>query len=239
MELSALVGEVVSSRWFITIDLIGTVAFALSGITIARSERYSIFGAMILAWLPAMGGGLVMDLIAGRNPPGIIDQPSYMYAIIATVLAARAFLWLVDRVRGRWLLYFDIVQIYLMLSRRLSPTTLLVVFDAVGLAGFTVTGVFTAVQFHCAPLELWGPAFAMMNSSLGAILRDVVRADAHNPILKGSFYAEIAVGGGLALALYVLAVPEWALGYGVVATLVALPAVRVLLYMHEVRAPMF
>lgn len=239
MELSALVGEVVSSRWFITIDLIGTVAFALSGITIARSERYSIFGAMILAWLPAMGGGLVMDLIAGRNPPGIIDQPSYMYAIIATVLVARAFLWLVDRVRGRWLFFFDIVQLYLMLSRRLSPTTLLVVFDAVGLAGFTVTGVFTALQFHCEPLELWGPAFAMMNSSLGAILRDVVRADAHNPILKGSVYAEIAVVGGLALSLYVQMAPQWALGYGVGATLVAVLVARVLLYQRDARAPMF
>lgn len=239
MDLSASLGEVVSSRWFVTIDLIGTVAFALSGITIARSERYSMLGAFILAWLPALGGGLVMDLIAGRVPPGIIAQPSYTYAIIATVLAVRGVLWLIDRARGRWLFFFDLVHWYLVLARRVKPTMLLVVFDAVGLAGFTVTGVFTAVQFHCEPLELWGPSFAMINSSLGAILRDVVRADAHNPILKGSFYAEIAVAGGLALSLYVQVAPVWALGYGVIATLVALPAVRVLLYQRDARAPMF
>ncbi|WP_158284026.1 TRIC cation channel family protein [Azospirillum sp. TSO22-1] len=239
MDLSASLDQVVSSHWFITIDLIGTVAFALSGITIARSERYSMLGAFVLAWLPALGGGLVMDLIAGRVPPGIMAQPSYMYAIIATVLVARGVLWLIDRARGRWLFFFDVVHWYLMVARRVPPTTLLVVFDAVGLAGFTVTGVFTAVQFHCHPLELWGPAFAMMNASLGAILRDVVRADAHNPILKGSVYAEIAVAGGLALSLYVQAAPVWALGYGVVATLVALPVVRVLLYRREARAPMF
>ncbi|WP_448189576.1 trimeric intracellular cation channel family protein [Azospirillum sp. sgz301742] len=77
MGVSASFGEVVNTPWFLTIDLMGTVAFALSGITIARSERYSIFGALMLAWLPALGGGLIMDLIAGRNPPGILAQPSY------------------------------------------------------------------------------------------------------------------------------------------------------------------
>ncbi|WP_448189577.1 TRIC cation channel family protein [Azospirillum sp. sgz301742] len=162
-----------------------------------------------------------------------------MYAILITVFVVRGFLWLVDRARGRWLFFFDLVHLYVLVARRLKPTTLLVVFDAIGLASFTVTGVFTAIQFNCHPLELWGPAFAMMNASLGAILRDVVRADAHNPILKGSIYAEIAVVGGLLLSLFVQAAPAWALGYGVVATLVALPTVRLLLYRCDARAPMF
>ncbi len=239
MGASASFGEVVNAPWFLFLDLMGTVAFALSGITIARAERYSIFGAMVLAWLPALGGGLVMDLIVGRDPPGILAHPVYMYAIIGTVLAVRGGLWLIDRARGRWLPFFDMVHWYVRIQRRLKPMTLLVLFDAVGLAGFTVTGVFTALQFHCQPLELWGPAFAMMNASLGAILRDVVRADARNPILKGSFHAELAVVAGLVLALLVQHTPERVVGYGVVATLVLVPLVRLWLYQRDVHAPMF
>lgn len=239
MDASASFGEVVNAPWFLVVDLMGTVAFALSGITIARSEGYSIFGAIILAWLPALGGGLIMDLIAGRNPPGILAQPLYMYAILVTVLAVRAVLWLIDLARGRWLFFFDLVQIYVTARRRLKPMTLLVFFDSLGLAGFTVTGVFTAIQFNCHPLELWGPAFAMMNACLGAILRDVVRADAHNPILKGSFYAEISVAAGLLLSLFVELAPPAIVGYGVVTTLVVVPVVRLMLYRRDARAPMF
>jgi uncharacterized membrane protein YeiH len=239
MGASASFGELVNAPWFLFLDLMGTVAFALSGITIARAERYSIFGALMLAWLPALGGGLVMDVIAGRNPPGILEQPAYMQAIILTVLVVRAALWLIDLARGRWLFFFDIVRWYLHATRRLKPSTLLVLFDAVGLASFTVTGVFTAVQFNCHPLELWGPTFAMMNASLGAILRDVVRADAHNPILKGSLYAEIAMAAGLALSLLALYAPGWMVGYGVAAVMVAVPTARLWCYSRDLRAPMF
>ena len=238
MSLSATFGEVVNAPWFLAVDLIGTAAFALSGITIARSEGYSIFGALVLAWLPALGGGLVMDEIAGRNPVGMLAQPLYMYAIIVVVLTARAFLWLIDQMRGRWLFFFDVVQLYLMLARRLKPMTLLVVFDAVGLAGFTVTGVFTAIQFNCHPLELWGPTFAMLNACLGAVLRDVFRADAGNPILKGAVYAEIALFWGLALTIAVQVLPRGLIAVAVVATLVGAPLTRLFAYRYHWRAPM-
>lgn len=239
MDATVSFREVVNAPWFLIVDIMGTVAFALSGITIARSERYSIFGALVLAWLPALGGGLIMDLIAGRNPPGILAQPIYMYSIVLTVLVARGFLWLIDMARGRWLFFFDLVWLYVAVQRRLKPMTLLVVFDSLGLAGFTVTGVFTAIQFNCHPLELWGPTFAIMNASLGAILRDVVRADAHNPILKGSLYAEVAAVAGLILSLFELYAPANLMGAAVVSTLVAVPMVRFWLYRHDIRAPMF
>ncbi|HRJ60583.1 MAG TPA: TRIC cation channel family protein [Azospirillaceae bacterium] len=239
MSLSATFGEVVNAPWFLAVDLIGTAAFALSGITIARSEGYSIFGALVLAWLPALGGGLVMDEIAGRNPVGMLAQPLYMYAIIVVVLTARAFLWLIDQARGQWLFFFDIVQLYLKLARRLKPMTLLVVFDAVGLAGFTVTGVFTAIQFNCHPLELWGPTFAMLNACLGAVLRDVFRADAGNPILKGALYAEIALFWGLALTIAVQTLPRGLIAVAVIATLVGAPLTRLVAYRYNWRAPMY
>lgn len=239
MSLSASFGEVVNAPWFIAIDILGTVAFALSGITIARSEGYSLFGALVLAWLPALGGGLVMDEIAGRQPAAILAQPVYMYTIIIVVLTARVGLRLIDLARGRWLMFFDLVQAYLTMARRLRPATLLVFFDAIGLAGFTVTGVFTAIEFNCHPLELWGPVFAMLNACLGAILRDVFRADSSNPILKGAVYAEIAVGWGLALTVAVQALPEQWVGYAVAVTLTGAPLTRLAVYRHEIRAPMF
>ncbi|MCC7276248.1 MAG: TRIC cation channel family protein [Alphaproteobacteria bacterium] len=239
MDLGSEFGEVVGTSWFVTIDVIGTVAFALSGITIARSERYSLFGAFVLAALPAVGGGLIMDLIANRNPVGILAQPSYVIAIIVVVLSAKLVMTFIDLARGRLLFFFDLAYLYVRLQSKIQVRTLLLFWDSVGLASFTVTGVFTAIQFDCRPLVIWGPVFAVLNAAFGAVLRDVFRADANNPILKGTFYAEVAFLWGLLLTLFMLVAPQWAVATGIVVTIAGATAMRTLLARRNLQAPMF
>jgi len=66
----ALLGATVGQRWFFTIDILGTIAFAISGILLARQGGYSLFGAFVLASLPAVGGGIIRDVIrADANNP--------------------------------------------------------------------------------------------------------------------------------------------------------------------------
>ncbi|MGE0718706.1 MAG: trimeric intracellular cation channel family protein [Alphaproteobacteria bacterium] len=240
MDLRSAFDQVVSAPWFVAIDVIGTVAFALSGITIARSERYSLFGAFVLAALPAVGGGLLMDLIANRNPVGILAQPSYVISIVVVVLSAKMVMAFIDLARGRFLFFFDLAYLYVRLQSKVKVRTLLLFWDSVGLASFTVTGVFTAIQFDCAPLIIWGPVFAVLNAAFGAVLRDVFRADANNPILKGSFYAEVAFLWGLLLVLFLSWQPEpWAVAVGVAVTIAGATGMRTWLAFRGYQAPMF
>jgi polar amino acid transport system substrate-binding protein len=199
-HLAVLTGQ----SWFLAVDLLGTFAFALSGVIIAREENYSFFGCLVMALLPGVGGGLIRDIILDRSPPAMIASPVYVLLIMATVGISIVFLKTVDRLRGRSLIFFDVVAWFVQRRRRLPPKMLLGISDAVGLATFTVIGVLVAHRFDAEPLWLWGPAFAALTSSGGGIVRDVVRARADNPSLKGAFYAEISVFWGAIYSLFIL-----------------------------------
>ncbi|BBK36662.1 membrane protein [Allostella sp. ATCC 35155] len=239
MEPAYNFDNIVHAWWFVRLDLIGTVAFALSGITIARSESYSLTGAFVLASLPAIGGSLIMDLIAGRKPVGIIDQPSYIIAIIVVVLTAKMVMAFIDMARGRFLFFFDLAYFYVRLQQTITTRTALVLFDSIGLASFTATGVLTAIQFNCRPFLVWGPVFAVLNASFGTVLRDVFRADAGNPVLKGSFYAEIAAIWGVVLTAALLWLPAEATYWVVVFSIFGVSVMRMVVYKLDIRAPMF
>jgi polar amino acid transport system substrate-binding protein len=84
--LPLLIAESTNQPWFLILDFIGTAAFAISGILLARKERYNIVGALLLAALPAVGGGVVRDLITGRHPVGILRSPVYLLIVLFVVL---------------------------------------------------------------------------------------------------------------------------------------------------------
>lgn len=193
----------VTGRWLNLLDVIGTIAFAISGVLLARRERYSLFGALVLAALPAVGGGVVRDLLVGRDPIFIMQTPAPLLMVVGTVLTGFLLFRAYDLMRGRVTLLVDIAWLFLWTRRIVPPRRIYEVSDALGLASFTVTGVGVAVRFGAEPLWLWGPLLAVLTGAGGGILRDVVRADSGNPALRSSFYAEICLVWGLALSLSV------------------------------------
>jgi polar amino acid transport system substrate-binding protein len=192
-----------SASWFTFLDRLGTVAFAISGVLLARKENYSIFGAFVLAALPAVGGSALRDLLIGRFPIEIVETPQALVLVLFTVVVGYAFIQLLDYVRGRFTIMLDIAWLFLWTSRIVPPRKAFEFFDALGLAAFTVTGVAVATIYSVEPLWLWGPVMAVLTGAGGCILRDIIRSDAHNPSLKTSFYAEINVIWGLLLSLYI------------------------------------
>ena len=199
--LPILLSITTGQPWFFVVDIIGTIAFAISGVLLARLGGYDILGACVLAFLPAVGGGLLRDLIVARQPPGVLQSPWYLLAIIITVAAGYVLLripssqtigkanatrfprlgWSIDHIAENW-----VVQ----------------AFDAVGLAAFSVIGVIVAVESGASPLWLWGPLLAMITGAGGGIMRDVIRADPNIPSLKGEFYAEVALIWGFLFSLF-------------------------------------
>ncbi|HVU24673.1 MAG TPA: transporter substrate-binding domain-containing protein [Opitutus sp.] len=195
--LPPLLEIAVGGRWFFWLDLIGTAAFALSGVILAQRGRYNLIGAFVLAALPAVGGGLLRDLVTGRRPVGVLRSPVPLLLVAAVVVAGYLFFQLTSRLGsgagrrpGKMAGAFDRLYGF---------------FDTVGLAAFVVTGVRVAVETNCAPLWLWGPLLAVITGAGGGILRDIVRADSHNRTLKRGFYAEVALVWGLVFSLFL----EW------------------------------
>jgi polar amino acid transport system substrate-binding protein len=79
------------------------------------------------------------------------------------------------------------------------------VFDAIGLAAFTVVGVVVVLDTSAQPLWLWGPIAAVITASFGGLMRDLFRHDRVIANLHGELYPEIAFVWGLALAIFL----EW------------------------------
>jgi polar amino acid transport system substrate-binding protein len=240
-----LLEATVAQRWFFTIDIIGTIAFAISGILLARQGQYSLFGASVLASLPAVGGGIVRDLVVNRETVGVLANPAYLLAVIVTVLAGYLGFHLAERTRlasqrngisgndDDWVV------------RKISANTAIAFFDALGLAAFTVIGVVVAVESKANPLWLWGPLLAALTGAGGGIIRDVIRGDANNPFLKGTFYAEIALFWGSILSLFLmwyansLDYKPAEISLAVVATLIGALLTRMAVFYLRIKSPMY
>ena len=65
-------------------EMIGTVAFAISGVLAAKEKKMDLFGAVTLGCTTAVGGGMVRDLILGQTPPIMFLQPIYTEVAFVT-----------------------------------------------------------------------------------------------------------------------------------------------------------
>ena len=202
--LPVLLGMTVGREWFFIVDIIGTIAFALSGVLLARQGKYSLFGAFVLSALPAVGGGIIRDVIVDRDIPSVLGTPAYLLTVLITVLVCFVLFRLKSRSQEKHAVA-DMANLdEQMLFGGISINKAVAFFDALGLATFTVIGVVVAVETDCQPLWLWGPLLGAFTGAGGGILRDVIRADADNPGLKGSFYAEVALIWGLIFSLFLM-----------------------------------
>ena len=223
-------------RWFFWVDLLGTIAFAISGLLLARKESYDIFGALVLASLPAVGGGILRDILVDRSPIGVLRNPIYLISIGVLVLGGYLMFWVHDR----------FVATSSQSGRIFGAKFLdriVNVADALGLAAFIVVGVGVAVEKHCEPLWLWGAILATLTGAGGGILRDIVRADSNNPGLKGSFYPEIALVWGMAFSIFLnwqasrLSLDE--VFIGMMVTIVGAFATRMIVIIKKIPSPAF
>lgn len=67
-------GNMMEHNLFVLVDLLGTLAFAVSGALAAEQKRLDLFGVLAISYLTACGGGVIRDLCIGALPPvGISD----------------------------------------------------------------------------------------------------------------------------------------------------------------------
>ena len=198
-----LLGFTTGQKWYFFVELTGVISFAVSGLVMANREGYDLFGALVLAALPGVGGGVLRDIIAGRTTIGLMKAPTYMMAVIITVLVGYALIQLV----GFWNDRFGGNSQLPSSTASLSTKTfgaVIELLDTLGLSTLSIIGVIVALETQSSPLWLWGPIFAAVTSAGGGIIRDMVRADPNNPSLKGSFYPIIAIIWGFIFSMFII-----------------------------------
>lgn len=181
--------QTLGSDWFYIVGIIGTIAFAISGIAIATKENATLFGTFVFAMLPSVGGGIMRDVILNRSVVGIFLTPSYIYYILIIVLIG----FFTIRLLG----YYNRNQTGDDILINKFWDHLSVVFDGLGQAAFIVTGVTIVIIARINPIELWGAFFAFLTASSGTILRDILRKDRVISAISTGINAEISVVWGL------------------------------------------
>lgn len=157
------------------LDLAGTFAFAISGATAAKQRGLDLFGICAIAFIVACGGGIVRDLCIGAIPPTGLTNWSYL----ATAIGAA----------GITIGLFPIVQ-------RLTQPVLL--FDAVGLSLFAVTGAQKALAYgHNGEVAI---LLGITTAVGGGVLRDIL-LNRIPIILEKEIYASAALIGAVIVVL--------------------------------------
>lgn len=172
-----------SSVLVFVLELIGTVAFAISGAIVGVKKQMDLFGVIVLGVCTAVGGGVVRDLILGITPPITFQNPVYTLTAIAVSV-----IMFLPHMRAR-------------LSRH-EPLydQLLLVMDAVGLGVFTVVGVQCA-YLHSSEYTLFLLIFVGLVTGVGGgVLRDVFSGE-RPYIFVRHFYACASIIGALICAL--------------------------------------
>ena len=157
-------------------EMIGTVAFAVSGALVAVKKKMDLFGVAALGMTTAVGGGIVRDLILGVTPPMAFREPVYALTSIAV----------------------SVVMFFPAVRRRISSgNSLLLLMDSLGLGVFTAVGVQAGMQTGRFFLSVF---VGMLTGVGGGVLRDVFAGE-QPAIFVRHFYACASIIGAVVCAL--------------------------------------
>ena len=153
------------------LDFIGTFAFAISGIRLASAKRFDWFGAYVVGFVTAIGGGTIRDVLLGVTP-GWMTNPIYL------ICTGLALLWVI--LFGKHLIHLH---------------NTFFIFDSIGLALFTVVGVGKSIALGYP----FGVAIIMgsITGAAGGVIRDVFINEIPL-IFRKEIYAMACVVGGTA-----------------------------------------
>lgn len=163
---------------FIAADIIGIIAFTISGFLVGLRHNLDLLGVSIAAVLTALGGGIVRDTILGRTPFAFNEYYPIATLIIALLITSAVKHFQRDTIERKG--FF-------------------VVSDTIGLIAFSVTGALLAIE---ANYNFFGViALSFITASGGSILRDIM-INKVPAILITDFYGSISII--VSLLLYLL-----------------------------------
>lgn len=193
------------------LDIFGTFSFAVAGAFAAMSKRLDPFGVLILAFVTAIGGGTIRDVLLGATPVAWLSNFQTTFVII---VAAGISLFFANQLKkfGR----------------------MLFLFDALGLGFFTIVGIQKGIDYHLSV----GVCIALgtISGCFGGVLRDVLLNNVPLIFQKEIYASACIVAGLLYFILLRLEVPDTVASIG---SIISLVLVRWLAVVYKWSLPRF
>ncbi|WP_418263567.1 trimeric intracellular cation channel family protein [Flavobacterium faecale] len=156
---------------FYLLHIIGTLAFAMSGALTAMNKKMDPFGVFIIAFVTALGGGTLRDVLIGQTPVGWMQDLIYVHLIIGGFILAILFRKKLEHLR---------VSLFL--------------FDTIGLGVFTLIGLEKGINIGLHPVICI--AIGTMTACFGGVTRDIL-CNEIPVIFRKEIYATICIFGGI------------------------------------------
>ena len=135
--------------FYLTIDILGTIAFAISGVLVAMEKKLDMFGVFIIAFVTAIGGGTLRDILIGTAPVIWMRDYTYILVVLGAVIFAVLFVNQLKYLRKT--LFF---------------------FDAIGIGLFTMVGVEKGISADLLPIMCI--VLGTITACFGGVIRDIL-----------------------------------------------------------------
>ena len=160
---------------YYVLDILGTISFAISGVLIAMNKRMDPFGILIIAFVTAVGGGTLRDILIGVTPVSWMKDMTYTYVILLSTILA------------------------VLLKQRINYLrTSLFLFDTIGIGLYTVVGVEKGISAGLHPIIC--VALGTISACFGGVLRDIL-CNEIPVIFRKEIYATACILGGFSYFL--------------------------------------
>ena len=144
-------------------EIIGIIGFAMSGTMVALQNKMDVIGAIILANVTALGGGVLRDLVIGHIPPHLFNDPFYLvYVAIAT---------------GVSILLMVAIALFKPFKQGVKSEAFnltINIMDAIGIAPFSIVGAKMAMETGHSFSALMLAVIGCFSSCCGGIFRDIL-----------------------------------------------------------------
>lgn len=188
----------------------GIFVFALTGALKARTHQMDIFGAAVVAFVTAYGGGTIRDLLIGVRPVNWVND----YLALGLVISA--------------VLIISLLNTNLTRFRRTIFFT-----DAIGLGMFTAGGIEKSLTYGIN--DGYAVIMGVMSATFGGLLADIICGEVPNLLKRGELYATAcAIGGVIYIILKNLGL-EYNLGLFICVLIIV--AIRILSKRERLRLP--
>lgn len=157
------------------IDILGTFAFAISGALVAYKKNFDFFGIIIIAFVTAVGGGMIRDVLINAHPINWIGDLNYIWIILAAVLVTFLFRSKIAPLRKTFFL-----------------------FDTVGISVFTLLGLKKGLAVNLHPFIAL--IMGVVSAVFGGVIRDIL-TNKVPLIFKKEIYASVCFVGGIVYLL--------------------------------------
>lgn|SRR5690554_7357247 len=165
------------------IEIVGTAAFSIAGTFAAMEKKLDVFGIFIIAFITALGGGTLRDILIGELPVKWIFDPSSAIIVLLSTIAG--------------LLFKTVIKNY---------HNVLLFFDSIGLGFFTVVGIQVGIDLDLHPAACI--ALGTITACFGGVIRDISLSNIPLIFQKEIYATTCILGGVIFFLLLKIGVPK-------------------------------